>query len=163
MNSAWRDRRGEVPPALDGLTAPPHARNVLRRRRRLVAGLAVVVLLLVVVLLRLSPMWPAPSLPQGATPLALATEPAPLTPTMGCPTALLAPARVAVAGDGHRLVVVRGGTDGGAWTSSDGLGWQQVPVTGDIPAAQATQAVLLPGGVLLSDATTTWFGEAVTK
>jgi hypothetical protein len=34
---------------------------------------------------------------------------------------------------------------------------------GDIPAEQATQAVLLPGGVLLSDATTTWFGEAVTK
>jgi hypothetical protein len=66
-------------------------------------------------------------------------------------------------GDGHRLIVVRGGTDGGAWTSLDGLGWQQVPVTGDIPAAQATQAVLLPGGVLLSDGTTTWFGEAVTK
>jgi hypothetical protein len=63
-------------------------------------------------------------------------------------------------GDGHRLIVVRGGTDGGAWTSSDGLGWQQVPVTGEIPAAQATQAVLLPGGVLLSDGTTTWFGEA---
>jgi hypothetical protein len=66
-------------------------------------------------------------------------------------------------GDGHRLIVVRGGTDGGAWTSSDGLGWQQVPVTGEIPAAQATQAVLLPGGVLPSDVTTTWFGEAVTK
>jgi hypothetical protein len=34
---------------------------------------------------------------------------------------------------------------------------------GDIPGEQATEAVLLSGGVLLSDATTTWFGEAVTK
>jgi hypothetical protein len=31
---------------------------------------------------------------------------------------------------------------------------------GDIPSEQATQAVLLPGGLLLSDGTTTWFGEA---
>ena len=109
MNSAWRDRHGEDPPALDGLTAPPHARNVLRRRRRLVAGLALVLLLLAVGLLRLSPMWPGPSLPQGATPLALATEPAHLMPTMGCPTALLAPARVAVAGDELVLVPESGG------------------------------------------------------
>ena len=34
---------------------------------------------------------------------------------------------------------------------------------GDLPSEQATQAVLLPGGVLLSDGTTTWFGEAITK
>jgi len=34
---------------------------------------------------------------------------------------------------------------------------------GDIPAEQAAQAVLLPDGVLFSDGTTTWFGEAVTK
>ncbi len=77
---------------------------MLRRRRRLVTGLAVLLLLLVVGLLRLSPMWPGPSLPPGATPLALATEPAHLVPTMGCPTAALAPARVAVAD--HALVLV---------------------------------------------------------
>jgi hypothetical protein len=69
----------------------------------------------------------------------------------------------ALVGDGHRMVALRGGADAGAWTSSDGLAWQRLAITGDIPAAQATQAVLLPGGVLLSDATTTWFGEAVTK
>ncbi len=66
----------------------------------------------------------------------------------------------ALVGDGHRMVAVRGGADAGAWTSADGLAWRRVPVTGDIPDEQATQAVLLPGGVLLSDGTTTWFGEA---
>jgi hypothetical protein len=66
----------------------------------------------------------------------------------------------ALVGDGHRMVAVRGGADAGAWTSADGLAWRRVPVTGDIPGEQATQAVLLPGGVLLSDGTTTWFGEA---
>ncbi len=66
----------------------------------------------------------------------------------------------ALVGDGHRMVAVRGGVNAGFWTSSDGLAWQRLPVTGDIPGEQATQAVLLPGGVLLSDGTTTWFGEA---
>jgi hypothetical protein len=65
----------------------------------------------------------------------------------------------ALVGDGHRMVAVRGGADTGAWTSSDGLAWQRLTITGDIPGDQATQAVLLPGGVLLSDGTTTWFGE----
>lgn len=66
----------------------------------------------------------------------------------------------ALVGDGHRMVALRGGADAGAWTSSDGLAWQRLAITGDIPAEQATQAVPLPGGVLLSDGTTTWFGEA---
>jgi len=66
----------------------------------------------------------------------------------------------ALVGDGLRMVALRGGADAGTWTSSDGLAWQRLPVTGDLPNDQATQAVLLPGGVLLSDGTTTWFGEA---
>ena len=82
---------------------------MLRRHRRIIVGLAVVLLLLVVGLFRLSPMWPGPTLPQGATPLALATEPAHLMPAMGCPLALLAPARVAVAGDELVLVPESGG------------------------------------------------------
>jgi hypothetical protein len=61
------------------------------------------------------------------------------------------------------MVAMRGGADPGVWTSTDGLAWQRLPVTGDIPSEQAQQAVLMPGGVLLSDGTTTWFGEAVTK
>jgi hypothetical protein len=67
----------------------------------------------------------------------------------------------ALAGDGNRMVTVRGGADAGVWTSSDGLAWQRLPVAGDIPREQATEAALLPGGVLLSDGTTTWYGEAV--
>ena len=66
----------------------------------------------------------------------------------------------ALVGDGQRMVAVRGGANAGAWTSADGLAWRRVPVFGDIPGVQATQAVLLPGGVLLSDGTTAWFGEA---
>jgi hypothetical protein len=66
----------------------------------------------------------------------------------------------ALVGDGHRMVAARGGADGGAWTSSDGLTWQRLQATGELPAEQATEAVLLPGGVLLTDGTTTWFGEA---
>ncbi len=69
----------------------------------------------------------------------------------------------ALVGDGHRMVALRGGADAGVWTSSDGLAWSRLPVTGDLPGNEATNAVLLPGGVLLSDGTTTWFGEAVTK
>ena len=63
-------------------------------------------------------------------------------------------------GDGQRLVAVRGGADAAAWTSTDGLTWSRLHITGDLPDGQATQAVLLPGGVALSDRTTTWFGEA---
>ncbi len=81
-----------------------------RRHRRLVAGLVVVLALLVAGLARLSPMWPGPSLPTGATPLALATEPAHLLPAMGCQLALLAPARIAVADDALVLVPPEGGS-----------------------------------------------------
>jgi hypothetical protein len=82
---------------------------MLRRHPRAVAGIAVVFLLVAVGLARLRPMWPGPSLPAGATALALATEPAHLLPTMGCPTALLAPARIAVAGESLVLVPEAGG------------------------------------------------------
>ena len=66
----------------------------------------------------------------------------------------------ALVGDGQRMVAVRGGADTAAWTSSDGLAWRRLRVTGDLPGALATKAVLLPGGVLLSDGSTSWFGQA---
>jgi hypothetical protein len=66
-------------------------------------------------------------------------------------------------GDGHRMVAVRGGADGGVWTSTDGSTWSRLPETGDIPGEWATEAILLPGGVLLTDGTTTWFGEAEAR
>jgi len=63
-------------------------------------------------------------------------------------------------GDGHRLVALRTGADGVGWVSTDGERWAALSFSGDVPDAQATQATLLPGGVLLSDGTTTWFGQA---
>jgi hypothetical protein len=64
-------------------------------------------------------------------------------------------------GDGQRMVSVRGGPDAAAWTSSDGRVWRTLSVTGDVPDGPAIRVVLLPGGVLLSDGSTTWFGEAL--
>ncbi len=63
-------------------------------------------------------------------------------------------------GDGTRMVALRRGPDTRAWTSSDGLEWRRLKLTGDLPTDQATQAVLLPGGLLVSDGPMTWFGEA---
>ena len=40
----------------------------------------------------------------------------------------------ALVGDGHRMVALRGGADAGAWTSADGLAWQRLAVTGDLPS-----------------------------
>jgi hypothetical protein len=71
-----------------------------RQRKPLIAATAgiLVVLLLVAVAVRLSPLLgPAPDLPTDATRLHIDTEAPQLMPTMGCPTALLAPARVATA------------------------------------------------------------------
>ena len=67
----------------------------------------------------------------------------------------------ALAGDGQRMLAVRGGPDAGAWESSDGHSWRQLDVTGEVPGEDATQATLLPGGVLVTDGSTTWFGEAL--
>jgi hypothetical protein len=88
---------------------------------------------------------------------------APLGPTTCAGDGCSVQPNGALVGDGHRMVALRGGADAGVWASSDGLAWQRLAVTGDIPDEQATQAVLLPGGVLFSDGTTYWFGEAVTK
>jgi len=63
-------------------------------------------------------------------------------------------------GDGHRIVALRAGTNGAAWVSLDGQHWQPLDFAGDLPGGQATHATLLPGGVLVSDGVTTWFGQA---
>ncbi|MGZ6265384.1 MAG: hypothetical protein ACXWN4_00570 [Candidatus Limnocylindrales bacterium] len=68
-----------------------------------------------------------------------------------------------IVGDGERLIALRGGPDAAAWTSADGLVWSSIHVGGELPSEAATQAVLVPGGVLLSDGSTTWFGQAVVK
>jgi hypothetical protein len=66
-----------------------------------------------------------------------------------------------LAGDGQRLLAIRGGPDARAWESSDGRSWRRLDMTGEIPSEDATQATLLPGGVLVTDGSTTWFGEAL--
>ena len=63
-------------------------------------------------------------------------------------------------GDGQRMVALRPGADGAGWVSTDGQRWTALSFSGDVPDAQATQATLLPGGVLLSNGVTTWFGQA---
>ena len=82
---------------------------MLRRRWPLVAILAGGIALLAAAGFRLSPLWPGPALPPGATRLHLTTEAPHLFPTLACPAALLAPARVAAAGD--ELVLLREDTN----------------------------------------------------
>jgi hypothetical protein len=72
---------------------------VVRRHVRVFAVLAGAVLLLVAAVFRLSPLWPGPALPAGATRLHIVTQAAHLIPASACPTALLGPARVATLGD----------------------------------------------------------------
>jgi len=68
--------------------------------------------------------------------------------------------------DGSRMVAFRGGTGAAAWTSSDGIAWRRLAVSGDAPRPEATgdgapnPQVLLPDGVLVSDGRTTWLGVA---
>jgi hypothetical protein len=77
---------------------------VLRRHSRAVAIAGFGLLIIAALILRLSPLWPGPGLPAGATRLQIQTAPPHLVPTMGCRLALLSPARVAT--DGDHLILV---------------------------------------------------------
>jgi hypothetical protein len=70
---------------------------------------------------------------------------------------------VTLVGDGQRIVVVRGGPDGGVWVSTDGLGWSELNAEGTPPTGQPSRVVLLPGGVLVSTGSTAWYGTASTR
>ena len=65
-----------------------------------------------------------------------------------------------LAGDGRWLIALRGGSAAAAWISADGRSWRRLAMSGDLPDDQATGALLLPGGVLLRDGTTSWYGAA---
>jgi hypothetical protein len=65
-----------------------------------------------------------------------------------------------VLGDGYRFVALRGGSKAGAWESADGRAWRRLAMAGDVPDGYANAAVLLPGGIVVTDGSTTWFGEA---
>ena len=69
---------------------------------------------------------------------------------------------VALAGDGRRIVVVRGGPDGGTWVSTGGSSWSTLRAAGTPPAGQPNRIVLLPGGILVSNGSTAWYGTAST-
>ncbi len=99
---SWPSTRGEL--ALDSAYLRAHGETVLRRHIRLFAILAGSILLLAAATFRLSPLWPGPALPTGATRVHIVTRPPHLVPTFACNTALLAPARVATAGDELILV-----------------------------------------------------------
>lgn len=79
----------------------PRARTVGR------SIVAVVVIILVVVTWRLVPIWTGPALPDRATRLHIATQGPNFS--LGCPTALLSPARVATSGDELVLLSVESG------------------------------------------------------
>ena len=66
-------------------------------------------------------------------------------------------------GDGHRLVALRGRVDAVTWVSTDGKDWTALQQSGDFPDPGATQATLLPGGVLVTDGITTWYGQALGR
>ncbi len=63
--------------------------------------------------------------------------------------------------DGERVVAIRGAPDAAAWVSADGAAWQAVTLSGDLPSEHVTDAALLPGGVLLVEGGTAWYGAAV--
>jgi hypothetical protein len=67
--------------------------------------------------------------------------------------------------DGTRMVTYRGGTDPGVWTSVDGGSWTRLTELGTpLSVFQAGgELVVLPGGVLLTDGSTTWFGQAQAR
>jgi hypothetical protein len=78
---------------------------VVRHKTRVFAVLAGAVVLLALGALRLTPLWPGPGLPEGATRLHIVTRAPHLVP---CHTALLASVRVASSGDA--LIVLSAAT-----------------------------------------------------
>ena len=67
------------------------------------------VIVLAAAVFRLSPLWPGPGLPAGATRLHIATAAPHIVPNLGCPTALLGAVRVAT--DGKDLIFISIETD----------------------------------------------------
>ena len=63
-------------------------------------------------------------------------------------------------GDRERMLALSYRSDAQAWISSDGRSWTQLGVTGDLPNEQARLAIMFPSGVLFTDGSSTWFGEA---
>jgi hypothetical protein len=102
----------------------------MRLGKRGVIGVAVVTFLAVLVfLVSLTPIWPGPNPPAGATRLAIRTAQAHLIPAFGCPTALLRPVRITSAGgqmvfvdvDRGEAVSITWPAGWAAWRGADGI------------------------------------------
>jgi len=64
-----------------------------------------------------------------------------------------------IVGDHAQLIALRAGPDAAAWESSDGSTWHPLRMTGDLPSA-AGNVVVFPGGILVLDGSTAWYGAA---
>ena len=95
-------------PSRNGLGPAVVTLAPMTRRRKVLLGLGVVAaVVLLAVAWRVLPVFVGPGLPAGTTRLHITTEPP--NATMGCPTALLSPVRVASSGDDLILVSVESG------------------------------------------------------
>ena len=98
----------------------------MRRRAKVMLAIVVAAIaILVIAALSLTPLWPGPALPAGATRLHISTESPHLVPALGCPTALLAPARIATSGDDLVLVAVATGDQTGVVWPAGWAAWRQ--------------------------------------
>jgi hypothetical protein len=98
-------------------------------KRGVIAVVVATFFAVLVFLVSLTPMWPGPNPPAGATRLAIRTAAPHLIPTLGCPDALLLPVRITSAGD--QMVFVSSDTGApvsivwptgwAAWRGADGI------------------------------------------
>ena len=86
----------------------------------------------------------------------------PLGPDTGCQGEGCGLAPVgALWADGHRILGTLPGTSLVCYLSLDGGIWDPLSMTGDVPDPGPLSMTLLPGGVLATNGSTTWYGEAL--
>lgn len=122
--------------------------EVVRRKRRFIATVAGALVIILVAVFRLSPLWPGPALPDGATRLHLVTQAPHLVPTVGCQTALLGPVRITSSGE--ELAVLSAATGEPArvvWPS----GWAAWLINGRAELAARDGSIIAREGDVIAD------------
>ncbi len=121
---------------------------MVRRRRPLIIATVGIVILLAAAALRLSPLWPGPALPEGATRLHIVTAAPHLVPTFACPLALLGPVRVASSDDDLTVLSVASGEPVQVvWPS----GWAAWRVNGRAELVARDGSVIAREGDVIAD------------